>query len=223
MTTEILPTIFTVEDAADYFRIGKDVVVQELEQGRLHGFRIGGQWRLTRTSLAEFVNRDDGLPSTDQVTGLTTQYQVTDFTDIGPFEYQWPASKEHFQSGCETTRVINGRARTFRIGFTDREAAGAMRRRIVVWLDNWPIVEFAGGNNYESDGLLAGVIKTQDGKQLRPTSKVPEEYKGFRIARYASIVMGPYASKNMAVIVQKDDLESMIRHAIIRGTWKELI
>jgi hypothetical protein len=160
---------------------------------------------------------------TEQVTSLTSQYRITDFTEIGPFEYQWPAAKEQFESGYETTRNINGRVHTFRLGFTNRQAAGRMRRRIVVWINNWPVVEFAGGNNYESDGLLAGVIKTRDRKQLRPSAKIPEEYKGFHVARYDSIVQGAYASRNMAVIVQKDDLESMIRHAVIRGTWKELV
>ena len=92
-----------------------------------------------------------------------------------------------------------------------------------MWIDNWPLVEFAGGNNYESDELLASVIKVKGGTQLRPSGKIPEEYKNFNIARYDSIVQGRYASRNMAVIVSKDDLESMIRHAVIRATCKELI
>ena len=98
-----------------------------------------------------------------------------------------------------------------------------MRRRIVVWMDNWPLVEFAGSNNYESDGLLASVIKVEGGKQLRPSAKIPDEYKDFRIARYDSVVQGPYASRNLAVIVSKDDLESMLRHAIIRAALKNRV
>jgi hypothetical protein len=151
------------------------------------------------------------------------QYEATDFIEVGSFDYQWPKDREHFEYGYETTRNVNGRTHTFKIGFTNREAAGQMRRRVVVWMDNWPLVEFAAGNNYKSDGLLASVIKVQGGKQLRPSGKIPEEYKEFHIARYDSIVQGPYASRNMAVIVSKDDLQSMVRHAIIRATWKQLI
>ena len=85
------------------------------------------------------------------------------------------------------------------------------------------ISRICSGNNYESDGLLASVIKVQGGKQLPRSARIPEEYISFYIARYDSIVQGPYASKNMAVIVKKDDLESMLQHAIIRANSKELI
>jgi len=223
MNDSILPNIKTIDDAADYFKTSKDIILKELEQGRLHGFKIGEEWRLTENDLAEYINRNQHSPSTEKLSNSTIQYETTGFIEIEPFDYKWPADEEHFEKGYETTRTINGREHTFKIGFTDRFAAGEMRRRIIVWINNWPVVEFAGGNEYETDGLLASVIKTQGGKQLRPTGKIPEEYKDFRIARYDSIVQGVYASRNMAVIVTKDALETMLRHAIIRATWKQLI
>jgi len=223
MNDSILPKIMTIEEAADYFKISTDVIEKELEQGRLHGFKIGTEWRFTEANLVEFINRNHHSQLTEQSSSLTPQYETAGFTEIEPFDYKWPTTEEHFENGYETTRDINGRAHTFRIGFTDRQAAGQMRRRVVVWLDNWPVVEFAAGNNYESDELLTSVIKVRGGKQLRPSGKIPEEYKDFRIARYDSVVQGPYASRNMAVIVSKDDLESMLRHAIIRANWKQLI
>ncbi len=223
MTDSGLPTIMTIGEVADYFKISEDIILKELEQGHLRGFKIGTEWRLTGASLVEFINTNQLSSSLNRLDSAILQYEATGFTEIGPFDYQWPKDKEHFESGYETTRNINGRTHTFKIGVTDRQAAGQMRRRVIVWIDNWPLVEFAGGNNYESDELLASVIKIQGGKQLRPSGKIPEEYKDFRIARYDSIVQGPYASRNMAIIVTKDDLESKIRHAVIRATWKELI
>jgi len=223
MTDSILPKIMTVEEVADYFKIDRDVIVKELEQGHLRGFKLGTEWRFTEANLAEFINRNHPSPSTEQLSNSKLQYETTGFSEIGPFDYKWPAGEEHFERGYETAGTLNGREHTFKIGFTDRYAAGQMRRRIIVWINNWPVVEFAGGNRYKTDGLLASVIKTQGGKQLRPSGKIPGEYKDFHIARYGSIIQGPYASRNMAVIVQKDDLESMIRHAVIRATLKELI
>jgi len=224
MTDSILPKIMTPEEAADYFKTSKDTIMKEIEQGHLHGFKIGGEWRLTEASLVDYMNRDGHVSSTPPKTEtLKFEYETTGLTEIGPFDYQWPTTKEHYESGYETTRDINGRTHTFKIGFTSRELAGLTRRKIVVWINNWPVVEFTAGNNYESDGLLAGIIKIKGGKQLRPSGKIPEEYKGFHVARYDSIVQGSYASRNMAVIVKKDDFESMIRHAIIRATWKGLI
>jgi len=223
MNDSILPKIMTVEEVADYLKIRTDVILKELELGHLHGFKIGDEWRLTETNMMDFITRNQHSTSIEQLSSLTPQYETTGFIEIEPFDYQWPTSEEHFDRGYETTRDINGRTHTFRIGFTNRESAGQMRQKIVVWINNWPVVEFTAGNNYESDELLAGIIKIKGGKQLRPSGKIPEEYKDFHIARYDSIVQGPYASRNMAIIVSKDDLESMIRHAIIRAAWKELI
>jgi len=223
MTESALPKIMTIEEVAEYFKVNKDIISRELEQGHLRGFKIGTELRFTDTNLLEFINRNHPSLSLAQSDNLALEYETTDFTETGPFDYQWPKDKEYFESGYETMSTINGRTHTFKIGFTNRQAAGQMRRRVIVWIGNWPLVEFAGGNDYASDGLLAGIIKVKGGKQLRPSGKIPEEYKDFRIARYDSIIQGRYASRNMAVIVQKDDLESMIRHAIIRATWKQLI
>ena len=223
MTYSNLPQVLTPEEIADYLKISRDIIIKELEEGRLRGFKIGTEWRCTDANLSEYINRNHTISMGIASDSQKSRYETTDFAEISPFDYQWPKGKEHFDSGYETTREINGRTHTFKIGFTVRRAVGQIRRRVVVWIDNWPLVEFAAGNNYESDGLLASIIKTQSGKQLRPSGKMPEEYKDFHTARYDSIVQGPYASRNMAIIVSKDDLESMIRHAIIRATLKQLL
>lgn len=222
MTYPNLPKVLTPEEVADYFKIDKGVVLRELEEGRLRGFKVGPEWRCTDGSLIDYVNRNHTVSAAKlDTTGL--EYKASDFVEVGPFDYQWPKDKEHFENGYETTRNIGGRTPTFKVGFTNRPAAGRVRRRAVVWMDNWPMVEFAGGDNYESDGLLAGIVKVEAGKQLRPSGKIPEGYGGFRIARYDSVVRGPYASRNMAIIVSKDDLESMVRHAVLRAQLKGLI
>ncbi len=223
MNISNLPQVLTPDEVADYLKIDRSIVIKEIEEGRLHGFKIGHEWRCTDTSLLEYISRNHTIIISSLADSSKLGFQTTSFTEIEPFDYQWPKNKEHFESGYETTRELNNRTHTFKIGFTNREAAGRMRRRVVIWIDNWPLVEFAGGNDYDSDGVLAGIIKIQGGKQLRPSGRIPEEYRNFNVARYDSVVRGPYASRNMAVIVSKDDLESMIRHAIIRAIWKELV
>ena len=222
MANTSLPNIMTLKEVADYLKVSEQVMESELEKGNIRGLKLGTDWRFTEADVLEFVSRDHAIPTTTRGNNEPKD-EPGRFDSIGPFEYKWPAGKEEFESGYETTRTVNGRTHTFKIGFTNREAAGRMRRRIIVWVDNWPLVEFAGGNDYESNGLLASIIKIQSGKQLRPSAKIPEEYKDFRVVRYDSIVQGPYASRNMAIVVSKDDLETMIRHAIIRTTWKELV
>lgn len=213
----------TLEEVADYLKIDKDVILAELQKGNIRGFKLGTEWRFTDAGILEFITNNHALSFVTQKANDELEYEPVHFDRVESFEYQWPGGIEQFESGYETTRNINGRSHTFKIGFTNRHAAGQMRRRVVVWVKNWPVVEFAGSNDYESNGLLAGVIKTQNGKQLRPSARIPEEYRNFNIARYDSIIQGPYASRNMAVIVSKDDLETMLRHAIIRATWKQLL
>jgi excisionase family DNA binding protein len=218
-----LPQILTPDEIADYLKVGSDAVLKELESGHLRGFRIGSEWRCTDATLLDYVGKNANSSLVNRGSSEKPECEPISFMEIGGFDYQWPGGGEHYQNGYETTREFNGRTYTFRIGFTDRRAAGQMRRRVVVWIDNWPLVEFAGSNNYESDGLLASVIKVEGGKQLRPSGRMPAEYKDFRIARYDSVVQGPYASRNLAVIVSKGDLESMLCHAIIRARLKNRI
>jgi len=218
-----LPQILTPDEIADYLKVSSGVVLKELEDGCLRGFKIGSEWRCTDAALLDYTGKNINSSLINRSGSKEPKYESTSFTEIGEFDYQWPLASEHFENGYETTSKINGRTYTFKIGFTDRQAAGQMRRRVVVWMDNWPLVEFAGSNNYESDGLLASVIKVESGKQLRPSGKMPDEYKNFHIARYDSIVQGPYASRNMAIIVSKDDLELMLHHAIIRAELKNRI
>ncbi|GAH95757.1 unnamed protein product, partial [marine sediment metagenome] len=59
----------------------------------------------------------------------------------------------HKRSSYEATTMINGQEYTFKIGFGNRESAGQMRRRVTIWIGNRAIVEFAGGNDYENDGI----------------------------------------------------------------------
>lgn len=222
MTYASLPKLLTVEEIADYLRIGGDVVLKELEQGHIQGFKVGTEWRCTDANLIAFVSGNHKIPAATR-SGTGLEYHATDFAAVGPFDYQWPKAKEHFEGGFETTRKVNSRTHNFKVGFTDRAAAGQLRRRVVVWLDNWPLVEFAGSNKYQSDGLLASIIKVEGGKQLRPTARVPDQYSDFTVGRYDSIVQGPYSSRNMAIIVNKDDQESMVRHAMIRARLKGII
>jgi excisionase family DNA binding protein len=225
-----MPKIWTPEEIADYLKVNKDVVLQELERGNLEGFKVGGEWRSSDTDLLAYMSRGR---SRTQNYAMESKSMAEDtpsgqFIEAEPFEYAWPKTGggkyiERFNKAYETTREFNGEQLTFKIGFGEREAAGLLRPRVVVWLDNRALVEFAGGNNYKSDGILASIIKLPDGKQVSNYRKVPADYAEFHIERYDSIVKGPYASKGLGIVVHKDDLESMVHHAMIRARWKELI
>lgn len=225
-----MPKVLTPSEAAEYLRVDEATVLKELESGSLNGFKIGPTWRCTDVDLAEYVSRGRWRTPVYE-TKLATQIEtetVSDFTEVDSFDFGWPRkggglSYEHFDKVYETTRRIKGHTHTFKIGFAERWAAGQNRRRVVVWLGNRPLVEFTGGNNFEADGLMSSVIKLENGRQLWPSEAIPAEYQDFDVRRYDSIVQGRYASTNMAIVVHEENLESMLRHAIVRAQWKKLI
>lgn len=229
MADNTLPQIKTIEEVAEYLRVDKEIVVREIESGRLHGFKIGQQWRCSDDDLLAYIGEVGAMAEAPQIqlAQTKTYNQTWNIVETEPFDFSWPKKGgggyvEHYDRCYQATKVLDGQQYDFKIGFGNREVAGQMRRRVTIWLGYRAVVEFAGSNDYENDGLLAGVIRLRNGKQLSNT-RVPDEYKGFKVGKYNSIVRGPRASKGMAVIVHRDDLRSMLDHAVIRAIWKELM
>lgn len=229
MTENTLPRIFTLEEVAEYLKVDEDMILHEFEAGNLHGFKIGKEWRCSEEDLLTYMRgiRDSVEPSQPTPVKTHPSESTVHIIEIEPFDFNWPKTGgggqlEHYDKAYEATTMINGQEYTFKIGFGNRKSAGQERRRVTIWLGNRAVVEFAGSNNYDDDGLLAGIIRLRNGKQLT-SQRIPDEYKGFRVERYSSVVKGPRASTGMAVILHKDDLKSMLNHAVIRATWKELI
>lgn len=230
MTESTLPLIFTVEEVAEYLKADEKMVLHEFESGNLHGFKIGAEWRCSEEDIISYIKGDRTRTEVSYAQMRQTRTHVFDrdwnIVETEPFDFNWPKTGggdnlEHYDKAYEATATIEGQEYTFKIGFGNRESAGQERRRVTIWLGNRAVVEFAGGNDYQNDGLLAGIIRLKNGKQLT-TQRIPDEYKGFRVEKYNSVVKGPRASTGMAVIVNKDDLKSMLNHAVIRATWKEL-
>lgn len=229
MTENTLPRIFTLGEVAEYLKVDEDMILHEFETGNLRGFKIGKEWRCSDEDLLNYMRgiRDGVGPSQPTPVKTPLSESPVNIIEAEPFDFNWPKTggggfPEHYDKAYEATTMIDGHEYTFKIGFGKRKSAGQERRRVTIWLGNRAVVEFAGGNNYKDDGQLGGIIRLRNGKQLT-TQRVPDEYKGFRVERYNSIVRGPRASTGMAVIVHKDDLKSMINHAVIRATWKELV
>ncbi len=51
------PPPLTVREVADYLGVSEDVVRYLLRNRSISGFKAGGQWRISRESLAEYVVR----------------------------------------------------------------------------------------------------------------------------------------------------------------------
>ena len=135
---------------------------------------------------------------------------------IAPFKHKWPDNTEE-----RVRDALGGSVRTSRgvhaikIGFTKRKAAGRERERGVVFIDDRPIVEFCGADDFDKSNTLASVIKINN-KQVKPIQGVPARYSHLKVDAYQKYVSGPYASSNLAVYCEKDDTNTMVEHALLR-------
>lgn len=235
------PVVLTLEEAAQRLRASPGQIAAELEAGRLEGFKVGDDWRTTETALLTFMGISIPTPNERPPAMTTTVTAPVDFSTlvaaaewrpIESFSYQWPKEKgkvqppEHYEQAHETRVKLTGREQAIRIGFCNRESAGDKdRRRAVIFLGLYPLVEFSGENSdvFPQSGRLASVIKLPSGQHLRPGGPIPPEYKGFRLVTYNQLVVGPYAAGSLAVVVHKDELSLMAHHGLIRAQWKGLI
>jgi hypothetical protein len=110
-----------------------------------------------------------------------------------------------------------------RLGLGDRRASGADRRRAVVFINERPLVEFVGANDFEDTRLMASVVKGPDNKVIQVEARIPDEYRHLRVGPFRSVVTGPYASWGLAVIARDDEREAMVRHALNRAAYKGLV
>lgn len=239
------PEVLTLEAAAERLLTTPEKLHVELETGRLDGFQIGDEWRITVSALLKFMrvspsNSQERTPAMTTTATLATP-QSPDFTTIladaewdavEPFSFQWPDKKppSEYDEAYETHVRIGFRDYTLRIGFLTADSLGdKYRRRVAVFMGNPPslnpLVEFSGENSpsFAVTGRLASIVKLRSGHHLRPGQPVPAEYKDFPLMVYNQLVVGPYAAASMAVVAQKDDLRLMAHHALIRAHWKSLI
>lgn len=45
----------TVSEVADYLKLGKTKIYQYVQQGKIPGYKIGGQWRFNRTEIDHWI------------------------------------------------------------------------------------------------------------------------------------------------------------------------
>lgn len=223
---EVLPRIWTLSEVAEYLKVSEEAIRSEIEAGHLNGFKVGEEWRCTQLDVQSYIRQPRSKMDNRSQPSRESRENVWSLEETGPFDFRWPkkggSTVEHYEKGYNATKLVDGQQITFKVGFSDRKAAGQMRKRVTVWLGKRPLVEFAGSNDYNKDGILASIIRLKNNKQLT-YQRIPPEYEGFKVQRYNSVVNGRRASTGFAIVVHKDDLTSMVEHALIRAKWKGLI
>jgi hypothetical protein len=145
--------------------------------------------------------------------------------------YVWPDGEHNeYKDSIGATARQGDRKAHFIIGKAraQKEQLGQIRWRYNVFLASTPgntqsltsVLDFVAGNNFDQDHPMASLIRHRDGRLVKGSDSAPPEYTEFRLAPFNSLVRGPYARSGLAVVASKDDIESMIRHAVIRAVQK---
>ena len=235
--------VMSPKEVAEYLQISEEEAIAELETGRMRGFRVGGHWRTTEQFVQDMINpvgevreaptihADVKILQTEEMKGVPTLEELSKMTwsKVDGFEHNWPETKnatvpniEKFEYGYEVTIRINNEDVSFVIGFCNRTAAGMNdRRRAVIFKGRigqalYPLVEFAGANDFESTGRMVSIIRKHGRVPVKPGDTLPDQYQGMPTAIYNKIVVGKYAWNCIAVVAQKTDFHVMVRHAALR-------
>lgn len=226
--------VWTPGEIAELTSTDATDVISELVAGRLRGFRIGAEWRVADASLQAFMGGELAEPAGNDgekfVAAQTLAGAKVEWTPRGRFIYTWPdgKTKEPYEPAYEADVVLPSGRHHFVIGYANRDAAGVKdRRRVIVFLGQVPqiipVVEFCGANDFSETRRVASVIKDPSNKHVRSQAQLPPEYQGFPTVIYSEVVVGPYAARSVAVLANEDDRDLMLRHAIIRATYKGMI
>lgn len=219
---DFAPSIIrTVEQAAEELQVPKDAIEDEINNGRLQALRIGPHIRITEAAFNEFIKR---ASTAFQPTSTTVKHQARGdirLQKAPDFIHIWPdKKKEEFLNVQEGVAERADANYYVKVGFTTRHSAGKDRRRSLVLINKYPTVEFVSADT-QLTGKMASIIRDRAGKRLPVGATLPPEYVGLPVGPYKDVVVGPSAPNGMAVICDADDVDTMVRHALIRFQYRE--
>lgn len=212
--------IYTIEDITDTLKTDTQTVIDEIKKGNIEAFKIGSEWRITEQSLLSFISSGGSQDiGSEKPMKMSSNLEIH---EASPFKFTWPNGwTEEYPHAYEGTLDKESMHFEVKVGVGEREAAGRNRKRVTIFLNGRPTVEFAGADDFAKSGLIASCITLPNKKRLKPNQAVPKEYQSFDIRRYDSVVRGPRAASSMAVVSKIDDLETMVSHAVIRALYRD--
>ena len=229
-----MPTesVYTIEEVSQFLRVPEQAIRQEIASGRLLVLDIAGFIRVRQSDLNTYLSST--LAKKDAQTALASA--VTEDGGKNPntlqlnpapdFAYTWPAKRgaekpvEQYTAVREGIASYRGHEYHVKIGFTFRHSAGKRRRRCLVLVNRYATVEFVAADE-ESNGKMAAIIRDRNGKQLPVGATPPLEYQSLPVAPYSEVVVGAGASNGLAVVCDSQDLDTMVKHALIRYRFRE--
>lgn len=107
------------------------------------------------------------------------------------------------------------------VAFTSRPVFNRDRRRVIIFFDDYPAVEFNATDDYATTDELLSLIRRRDGRDYYSSDEpTPSEYMGFNTTVYSKRIRQPGAYHCIAIVVNIADTRSMLQHALIQWGWR---
>jgi hypothetical protein len=221
--------VFTLEEVSKHLRVPLDAVQQEVNCGRLRVMSVAGHLRVRDFDLAAY--KDDAYAQAapaakaDQppVAARKAGALLMNLAPAPDFRHVWPDGKdETFVSVLEGIASLGDKEHHVKVGFTVRRSSGRMRSRSLVLVDRYPSVEFVAATDVVGpDDQMVSIIRDRNGKQVPIGATIPAEYLEMTVEPYRAVVIGPGATNGSAIICNANDIESMVKHALIRYRFRK--
>lgn len=206
--------IWTLEDIAEYLRVPIEIVKEEVRTSAICTFRVGSELRVFGDEFERYLEQKR---TTARIPSPAANVQSGGFSASKPFPYVWPnGRREEFKEVFASKQRMSGQTRDVVVAFSDAGKT-APHVRITVFVDRRPMVRFKPADDFEKSAVVLSIVKTLERKHLRVDDLIPPEYVGFRLEPYRDYIRRDHAPKNLAVICDKDDFETMAKHALIRA------
>ena len=148
--------------------------------------------------------------------------QLRDVINVGiNYTYRWPSGyEEPYPHWIEYRAITTDGEHEVRIGFGTRHVYNQDRKRVIVWIDNYPHAEFLGADDFDSSGDVLSEIKVQGDPGERicryPEEAIPERYYGLPIVGLPTRVAPPGVHNAWAVVTNIADHRTMFALAALR-------
>ena len=138
------------------------------------------------------------------------------------FDYEWPKDIESFDNGVEYDAISATGSCVVKIGYCWRQAYGRNRRRVLVWIDDYPYAEFIAADDFNISGEVLSEIRfydkeSQSKKMCRyGQDSVPQRYAVFRCDSMKRRISGERVHDAWAVVANISDNYTMAALAAMR-------
>ena len=210
----MLPKVYTPEEVAEALKVSTEEVIQVLEDKQIDVIKLGSIVRIPERSLDLLLKSEDGSSRSRPTPEIDIKIQPT-----SAFSYHWPNGLVTYEQAYDGEVSINERRFYLQVGIRNRESFGRNRGRIVIFLDKYPVAEFVETDVDDSYvSLLPGSENPRS--NLRPDQDIPREFRDFKTAIMVDLMDGPGVYKAQVAVIERTDINSMVKFAALKGRYK---